>query len=250
MAIFVLIHGAATDSWYWGPLADELRHRGHEAIAPTMPVSDPSAGLRSYADAVVAGIAEHASAYAGGGSPGASAREISSRNDLVIIAHSFGGFVGPLVCERVGASLLVMLHAQIPAPGESPNEWWRTSGYQAMRDAYDLQPGVPSSDDPRAFALHDSPTELVDVYLSEHQLAQSDAPFGEPWPLASWPQVATRVLISREDHFFPANFLRELTQERLGIQAEEMPGDHAPMLGHPQELANRLEVYTRSLSGG
>lgn len=232
MATFVLIHGAGTDPWYWGPLADELRDRGHEVVAPDLPVSDPSAGLTAYADTVVDSIA---------------GRDVA-HDDLVVVAHSFGGFVGPLVCERVGVSLLVMLHAQIPAPGESPSEWWQASGYQAMRDVYDLQPGVPSADDPRAFALHDAPLELVNEYLLEHQRDQSDAPFGEPWPLPAWPQVPTRVLISREDHFFPAHFLRELARERLGIHADEMPGDHAPMLGHPQELADRLEDYSRGLS--
>ena len=234
MTTFVLIHGAATDSWYWGPLAADLRARGHRVIAPDMPVSDPSAGLTAYADAVVAGI---------------TGRNVE-HDDLVIVAHSFGGFVGPLVCERVKADLLVMLHAQIPTPGETPGEWWGGSGYQTMRDSYDARPGVPSSDDPRAFALHDSPIELVDEYLSGHQLEQSDAPFGEPWPLSAWPQVPTRVLISREDHFFPAHFLRELARERLGIDADEMPGDHAPMLGHPHELATRLENYARGITAG
>ncbi|MEU7765175.1 alpha/beta fold hydrolase [Nocardia sp. NPDC049190] len=104
MATYVLIHAAAVDSWYWGPLADELRDRGHEVVAPDLPCDEESAGLAEYADAVVEAIDE--------------------RTDLVVVAHSLGGFTGPLVCDRVSADLLVMLQAQVPAPGESPGEWW------------------------------------------------------------------------------------------------------------------------------
>ncbi len=56
MATYVLIHGAASDSWYWHPLAAELRARGHDVVAADMPITDDSAGLSEYADAVVAGI--------------------------------------------------------------------------------------------------------------------------------------------------------------------------------------------------
>ena len=38
-------------------------------------------------------------------------------------------------------------------------------------------------------------------------------------------------------------FLRKLAKDRLHITTDEMPGDHRPMLGHPQKLAERLEAY-------
>ena len=109
MATYVLIHGAATDSWCWHPLVAELQARGHDVVAPDMPITDDAAGLAEYADAVIDAIGD--------------------RTDLIVVAHSFGGFVGPLVCDRVPVDLLVMLHAQTPAPGESPGDWWTNSGY-------------------------------------------------------------------------------------------------------------------------
>ena len=45
MATYVLIHGAAVDSWYWHPLAAELRDRGHDVVAVNMPNAEGSAGL-------------------------------------------------------------------------------------------------------------------------------------------------------------------------------------------------------------
>ena len=223
MATYVLIHGAASDSWYWHPLAAELRARGHDVVAVDMPITDDSAGLAEYADAVVAGIGD--------------------RTDLIVVAHSFGGFVGPLVCDRVPVDLLVMLHAQIPAPGESPGDWWENSGYGEARAAHDAKGDTPSQDDTRAFTLHDTPKELATELLEKHQLDQSGTPFEKPWPLAAWPDVPTKVLLAKGDHFFPVEFLRKLAKDRLNITADEMPGDHCPMLGHPQELAERLEAY-------
>lgn len=223
MTTYVLIHGAGSDSWYWRPLAAELRGRGHDVVAVDMPVQDDSAGLSEYADAVIDGIGD--------------------RSDLIVVGHSFGGFVAPLVCDRVQADLLVMLHAQIPAPGESPGEWWSTSGYGDARAEHDADQTVPSQDDTIAFTLHDSPDELAEEFIAEHLLDQSGTPFEKPWPLSAWPSVPTKVLLSRGDHFFPARFLRKLAKDRLGIDADEIGGDHCPMLGHPEEVADRLESY-------
>lgn len=223
MATYVLIHGAGADSWYWRPLSTELGNRGHDVVAVDLPVQDESAGLAEYADTVVEGIGD--------------------RTDLIVVAHSFGGFVGPLVCDRVTTDLLVMLHAQIPAPGETPGEWWASSGYGAARAERDAEEGTPSPDDPVAFGLHDSPKELVAELVAEHQPDQSGTPFEKPWPLDAWPDVPTKVLLARDDHFFPMTFLRKLAKDRLGLEAEVIAGDHCPMLGHPKEVADRLEAY-------
>jgi hypothetical protein len=55
--------------------------------------------------------------------------------------------------------------------------------------------------------------------------------------------VPTKVLLARGDHFFPVEFLRTLAKDRLTLTADEMDGDHCPMLGHPSELADRLATY-------
>src|SRR5688500_5465944 len=164
MATYVLIHGAASDSWYWHPLAAELRERGQDVVAADMPITDDSAGLTEYADAVAAGIGD--------------------RTDLIVVAHSFGCFVGPLVCDPMPEDLLVMQHAQIPAPGESPGDWWENSGYGEARAKHDAKGETPSQDDTRAFTLHDTPKELATELLENHQFDQSGTPFEKPSPLA------------------------------------------------------------------
>jgi pimeloyl-ACP methyl ester carboxylesterase len=222
MATYVLIHGAASDSWYWQPLAAELRARGHDVVAVDMPVADDSAGLAEYRDAVLDAI--------------------GARTDLIVVAHSFGGFVGPLVCARVPVDLLVMLHAQIPAPGETPGDWWANTGYNEARAKHDANGDTPGQDT-LAFWLHDTPKELATELMEQHQIDQAGTPFEQRWPLNDWPDVPTRILLSRGDHFFPVEFLRNLAKARLNITPDELDGDHCPMLGHPRELAERLEAY-------
>jgi pimeloyl-ACP methyl ester carboxylesterase len=77
--------------------------------------------------------------------------------------------------------------------------------------------------------------------------AQSCTPFEKPWPLERWPDVATRFLLCRHDRFFPAEFMRRVPRERLGIIADEMDGGHLPALGRPNELVERLEAYRSEL---
>src|SRR4030088_2637906 len=104
MATYVLIHGAASDSWYWHLVVPELRARGHDVIAPDLPSDDDAAGLQEYAEVVTEAIGD--------------------RPDLVVAAQSLGGFTAPLVCDRVPVGLLILVAAMVPAPGESPGDWW------------------------------------------------------------------------------------------------------------------------------
>ncbi|WP_253787469.1 alpha/beta fold hydrolase [Nocardia amikacinitolerans] len=109
MATFVLIHGAGDVGWFWHLVVDELRARGHEAIAPDLPCDDDSASLNDYADAVV--------------------RAVGDRRELVVVAHSYGCFSAPLVADQLPVGVLVLVAGMIPAPGESPADWWTNTGY-------------------------------------------------------------------------------------------------------------------------
>ena len=68
-----------------------------------------------------------------------------------------------------------------------------------------------------------------------------------PWPLRAWPTVPTRFLRCRHDRFFPAEFMRRVVRERLGITPDEMAGGHLPALAHPDELVERLETYRAAM---
>ena len=164
MATYVLIHGAASDSWYWHLLAPELRERGHDVVAPDLPCDDDSATFTDYADVVVSAIGD--------------------RRELIVVAQSLGGFTAPLVCERLPVDLLMLLNAMIPAPGETGGEWWENTGHgQAFRQQQ-LQDGRdPDADfDPEVMFFHDVPAEVREEGIRGGK-DQSATPMQEPWPL-------------------------------------------------------------------
>jgi pimeloyl-ACP methyl ester carboxylesterase len=225
MATYVLIHGAASDSWYWHRVVPELRARDHEVVAPDLPCDDDSAGLSDYADVVVDAI--------------------GNRTDLVVVAQSLGGFTAPLVCDRVPVDLLVMVAAMVPSPGESPGDWWANTGHEQARREQDERDGRTTGEgfDGMATFFHDVPPDVVAEAMARGERRQSATPFQKPWPLQAWPDVPTRFLLCRNDRLFPAEFMRRVVSRRLGITPDEMDSGHLPALSRPRELTDRLEAY-------
>jgi pimeloyl-ACP methyl ester carboxylesterase len=225
MATYVLIHGAGSDSWYWHLVVPELQGRGHDVVAVDLPCDDDAAGLSEYTDSVV-----HA---------------IGDRTDLILVAQSMGGFTAPLVCDRVPVSLMVLVAAMVPRPGESPGEWWADTGWEEARREQAALYGSPSDGtfDAEATFFHDVPPDVMAEAFARGERAQSGTPFEKPWPLAAWPAVPTKFLLCRDDRFFPAEFQRRVVRDRLGITPDEMDGGHLPALAHPKELVECLETF-------
>jgi pimeloyl-ACP methyl ester carboxylesterase len=215
VASYVLIHGAGSDSWYWHLVGPKLQVRGHDVVAVDLPCDDAAAGLEEYARTVVEAVGD--------------------RRDVILVAQSLAGFTAPLVCDRLPVTLLVLVAAMVPRPGESPGDWWENTGHE-----------FPDPFDPQVVFTHDLPPELAAASL-EHVREQSATPFEKPWPLDAWPDVPTRFLLCRDDRFFPADFQRRVVFERLGIIPDEMGGGHLPALARPDELVGRLEAYRAQL---
>jgi pimeloyl-ACP methyl ester carboxylesterase len=214
MTTFVLIHGAGSDSRDWQLVKPVLEARGHQVVAPDLPCEDDSAGLSEYRDTVIS--------------------ELSDQGDLVVVGHSFGGFTAPLVCERVGTDLLVLVNGMIPAPGEPPGEWWANTKWNGR--------SAETEEETIEVFLQDVSQELARDALTREK-EQSGTPLEAPWPLQEWPQVRTKIVVGRDDRFLPADFQRRVARERLGVGVDEMQGGHMVALSQPKELADRLERY-------
>ncbi len=211
MATFVLIHGAAESAWSWHRLAPELVSRGHEVVVPELPIDDRLAGFAELCDTVLRAIGNHA--------------------DLVVVGHSYGAFIAPLIADQLPVRLLVLLAAMVPQPGERPEDWWANTGHhggEGLSEEQQFYNGVPA--------------ELV-AGAAAHSREQVSAESNEPWPLDAWPNVPTKVLIPREDQFFRADFQRRVARDRLGVIPDDMEGCHAVALSHPTQLADRLCGY-------
>ena len=228
---FVLIPGAGGLAWESHKLDPELRALGHDVVPIDLPAGDDAAGLAEYADTVVNAIGE--------------------RTGIVLVAHSYGGFTAPLVCERVKVDMLVMLNAMVPLPGETFNAWWSNTDHGSAYLEYAATLGLTPADlqDDRVVYYHDLPEDLVQEALRLDS-DQSSTPLGQPWPLERWPDVPTRVLSGRDDRMFPATFQRRVARERLGLDADEIPGGHMVALANPKGLAERLHQYAAEISPG
>jgi len=226
-AIFVLIPGAGGDPWYWHLVVPRLMAHGCEAIAVSIPAADDSAGLPEYADAVVRAIGEHDPAR------------------IILVAQSLGGFVAPLVCARAPVRMMVFVNAMIPKAGESPGEWFAHSGQrearreQARREAR----AVDGAFDPLTEFFHDVPQPVIDAAWARGDPKQSDAVFASRCALDHWPTTPVRVLASQQDRFAPVAFQKRIARERLGVEADEMPGGHLVALSQPDVLVSHLLRY-------
>jgi pimeloyl-ACP methyl ester carboxylesterase len=215
MATYVLIHGAGDVGWYWHLVERELRTRGHAVVVMDLPVDDDTATWSDHADVVVEAIGDR-------------------RADLIVVAQSYGGYVAPIVCDRVPARLMVLVAAMIPSPGESADQMWVNTRFDhAAR---------PQADDSGELALfyHDVPRTLAEEALTKAR-PQSESTSAQPFPLTAWPDVPTAVILCRHDRLFPAAWLRQVARHRLGIEPDEIDSGHTPALSHPVELTNLLE---------
>jgi len=219
VSTFVLIPGAGGAAWYWHRIVPQLREAGHQAIAVDLPAADDSAGLPEYAG-IVAGA-------------------IGDRSDVVLVAQSLGGFTAPLVAAAVPVRAVVLVNAMIPVPGETAGQWWDNTGWAQAREAAADLGGYPREFDLAVYFLHDVPPDVA-AAGEAHQQPEADAVFRSRCDFGGWPQVPIRVVAGADDRFFPAGFQRALARERVGVEADVLPGGHLIALSQPAPLAGYL----------
>ncbi|MCW2985713.1 MAG: hypothetical protein JWR63_3283 [Conexibacter sp.] len=224
MSSYILVPGAGGDAWYWHRVAPLLRAAGHDVVAVGLPAADERAGLADYADTIAAAI--------------------DGRDDAVVVAQSMGAFSAPVAAARTVAAQLLLVAPMIPAPGETPGEWWGASGQGDARDeaerAAGRDPDAPF--DVLATFFHDVPEDVTAEAFSHGEPRQADRPLADPFPLEAWPDIPTRVVIGRQDRLFPHDFARELAVARLGTEPDVIDSGHLPALSRPQELAAWLRA--------
>jgi pimeloyl-ACP methyl ester carboxylesterase len=221
---FVLVPGAGGAAWYWHRVVPLLEAAGHTATAVDLPGDDESAGLPEYAALALAASRDH--------------------DDVVLVGQSLGGFTVPLVAQDlVGAGApprrLVLVNAMVPAPGETPGDWWDHVGQEEARVVAAEQGGWGVDFDLDTYFLHDvDPAVAADG--ERHQRPEVDAVFRSACDIAAWPDVPTQVVTGARDRFFPPALQQRVARERLGVEPHLVPGGHLVALSHPEALADVL----------
>jgi len=220
---FVLIPGAGGSAWVWSRVTPFLVEAGHEAIAVDLPGDDETAGLARYTELVVDAI--------------------GSRPDVVLVAGSLGGFTAPLVCERVSVHELVLVNAMIPDPGEAARDWWAHTGALKAQDEA-ARAGGYGPFDVATYFLHDVDAKVASEG-EPYQRSEADIVLRSVCDFEAWPAVGIRVLAGDDDRFFPVSLQRRVSRDRLGVEADVLPGGHLLPLAQPRLVADYLLQTTR-----
>lgn len=109
MATFVMVHGAWAGAWGWDKVAERLRAKGHRVHVPTLSglgershLANLPIDLSTHIDDVINEMVWH---------------ELTG---VVLVVHSYGGFVGTGVVERAAERVasIVYLDAFLPEDGQ------------------------------------------------------------------------------------------------------------------------------------
>ena len=231
MTTYVLIPGAWHGGWSWEPVAQRLRAAGHSAVTVTLPGlghgDDPRGHhLTAAADHIVRVIED---------------RDLT---DVVLVAHSWGGYPLTGAAGRLGRRLagIVYYAAQVPVAGRSMIDDNPPEAGAMLRGLIDA-----------------SPTRAIEptVQFVEQIFMQGETPQAQrlvadlltPMPgdyfldPAEGPDVTTlgvplHYLHGEQDQALPhpgATFAA-----RLGLTPTAVPGTHEGMLTHPDEIAKAI----------
>jgi pimeloyl-ACP methyl ester carboxylesterase len=235
----VLLHGGWQGGWSWKKLTPYLVAKGHSVHTPTLTglgdrahLAHPDINLETHIQDVLAFL------------------EMEDLHDVVLVGHSYAGFVISGVAERAGERLhsLVYLDAFVPENGKRMTDYMmpkerREAIIKAGQDSGFVNPiplealGVSSPDDlawatprlvPQPFATLDQPIHLTPA--APNKWPRTYIACTNP-PSSSTKQFADVIRGDPEWNFY------------------ELPTGHQAMVSSPLELAQiLLEVSSYELS--
>ncbi|MEA2686970.1 MAG: hypothetical protein QOE93_2165 [Actinomycetota bacterium] len=237
MSTFALVHGAWFGGWCWTPLAVQLRKLGHTVVAPDLPIEDPNAGVAEYAAAIEQALDRTGSA------PG---------DDVILVGHSLAGLVIPVVAEHRPVAGLIFLNALLPDPGEPMkidpdtfSDGWAALSAEQVSDE-NGSTSWPEDAAMKAF-FHDCPP-LVAAESARQLRPQSWTVANQENPLQALPTAPAAYVLCTDDKWINPGWSRRVARARLGADAIELPGGHAPMIVDPDLLADLFDQMAAGLA--
>lgn len=227
---FVLVHGAWHGGWCWRRVADLLEKKGHKVYTPTLTglcdrshLLDSKTNLSTHITDVVNLI------------------KWEDLKDVVLVGHSYGGFVISGVAEKVQPSIssIVYLDAFLPDNGEALID--AVSGsklYDAIQGA--IQRGDLSMPAPKSalFQVNEKDRAWVD----EKCTPQPTATLSEKVALTgARDRIGKRAYIRAKGYASPGfDRAQAKAQSVSGFRIYEMPSGHDAMVDMPDRLTDIL----------
>jgi len=239
MARFVLVHGAFSGAWIWGPLIDRMRKTGHSVEAFDLPGlgDDRTPASEVTLDACAARLCEVLA---------------SSAEAAIVVGNSMGGIIatqGAARCpERVAA--LVYVAAFVPQNSQSLLDLTKLP--EGADDQ--VQANITIDGDPPVatmpaeasrHAIYGSCREDVAAWAIARQRPQPVAPFVTPVSIqpGALDGISRYYVLCRRDRAIPPPLQRRMMAENDCAEVVELDTDHTPHLSMPNELAEALQRF-------
>lgn len=227
MATFALVHGAWHRSSCWDLLVDELGKRGQRTIAPDVPFDDPTASWDTYTDVITDAL--------------------SGVDEPVLVGHSGGAVLIPLVAVRRPVKLLVYLCPSTPVATPRPDSppSLQEGAWDALKTDELGRTWWPPDDAIRVMYRRLDPA--LAKWAAERLRLDADP---GPYPLEAPPKLPSLYIYAAKDEFFTPESRRWAARNILGLEPIELAGGHFPMLERPSELADLLVASVDSSRDG
>jgi pimeloyl-ACP methyl ester carboxylesterase len=228
MTDYVLIHGAWHGSWCWARVRRLLAAGAHRVFTPTL----TGVGERSHLLSRDVGLDTHVADVA-------NLMIWEDLRDIVLVGHSYGGFVARHVADRMPDRIrsLIYLDAFVPENGKTLFDYLPDNGEGdrklavAHGDGWRVPPRPAS-----AFAVNAADAAWVDRQCTMHPLSSLEAPAQISGACDS---IATIGYILARGYEGPFGQFFAKAGER-GWWREELACGHDVMLDMPNELTALL----------
>jgi pimeloyl-ACP methyl ester carboxylesterase len=239
MARFVLVHGAFSGAWIWGPLIDRLNAAGHTAEAFDLPGlgDDQTPASEVSLDACAGRLCEVLA---------------SSSEPAIVVANSMGGLVATQAVANCPSNVraIVYVTAFLPKNGQSLLELTKLpEGAGDQVQANIIVEGEPPvarmPAEASRQALYGCCTDDVAVWAIARQRPQPVAPFVTPVsiPSGALDHVNRYYVVCTQDRAIPLPLQRRMIDENKCADVVEFDTDHTPHLSITDELAKALSRF-------
>jgi pimeloyl-ACP methyl ester carboxylesterase len=246
MARFVLVHGAFSGAWIWGPLMDRLKAAGHSVEAFDLPGlgDDHTPASEVSLDACAARLCEVLAA---------------NSEPAVVVGHSMSGIVATQGAirspERVAA--LVYVTAFLPKDGQSLLDLTKLpegAGDQVQANLVvegDPPVGVMPAAASR-LAMYGCCAEDVAAWAIARQRPQPLSVFAKAVsiPPGALDGINRYYVLCTRDRAIPPPLQRRMIAENVWADVIELDADHTPHLSRTDELAKALHRFATHSSAG